>query len=205
MLARLVALLVPPRCLACTAGVAAGAPLCQACRADMPWLAARATSPVFSPVAYDGPARALVHALKFHGRTAAAGVMAAQIAANAPPGALRGVLVPVPAHPGRRRARGFDAAQMIAVALARRTRLPVVVALARRGGDGRQALSGRAARLGRDLGVTARRVPDGPVTLVDDVVTTGATLRACAEALAVAEVRAVTYARTIGEHPLRFP
>lgn len=206
MLASLVALLVPPRCLACGAGVAAGVALCSPCRRDMPWLAARAGAPVFSPVAYEGPARALIHALKFHGRVAAAKVMAAQIAANAPPGALRGTLVPVPPHPTRKRQRGFDPAALLARELARRTRLPLLAALGRSANTNtRQALSSRAARLRSDLGVTLRRQVAGPVTLVDDVVTTGATLRACGRALGTADLAAVTYARTMGELPLRFP
>jgi ComF family protein len=204
VLASLIALVAPPRCLACTANVAPGRPLCRECRAQMPWLAAR-DGPVFSPVAYEGPARALVHALKFHGRIAAAGVMAAQIAANAPPGLLAGTLVPVPAHPGRRRQRGFDQARTLARELARRADVPVLDALSRAGSGGRQATAGRQARLRQDLGIAARRPVAGPVVLVDDVVTTGATLRACARALGNDGMTAVTYARTSGQHALRFP
>lgn len=170
----------------------------------MPWLAVR-EGPVFSPVAYEGPARDLVHALKFHGRTAAAKVMAAQIAANAPPGLLAGTLVPVPAHPRRRRERGFDQSRILARELARRADLPIVDALSRGSGGGRQATAGRRTRLTQDLGIMARRPVMGPVVLVDDVVTTGATLRACARALGGERVTAVTYARTSGQNALRFP
>lgn len=204
VLASLVALLAPPRCLACAEPVAAGRPLCGGCRRDMPWLGSR-DAPVYSPVAYAGPARDLVLALKFHGRVAAAKVMAAQIAANAPPGLLDGTLVPVPAHRARRRQRGFDPAALLARELARRTRLPVLAALVREDGprDGQVGRTRDARLAGPD--VRLRRRVDAPVLLVDDVVTTGATLRACAAALDTGAVAALTYARTIGKHPLRFP
>jgi ComF family protein len=202
VLAHVLALVVPPRCLACTAAVAAGRDLCPECRASLAWLPPDPAATAWAPVAFDGPARTLVHALKFAGRTDAARVMAAQIAANAPPGLLaRGGLVPVPAHPRRARERGFDQARLLARRLSARTGLPVVDVLVRRGRGGPQVGSGRRARLARDLGISARRAVSGRLVLVDDVHTTGATLAACARALRAAgaeEVLAVTYARTLG-------
>src|SRR4051794_35782483 len=80
VLSALLALIAPPRCLACDAAVRAASRLCAACRADTPWLPGPAETPQrWAPVAFDGPGRALVHALKFGGRVAAADVMAAQI------------------------------------------------------------------------------------------------------------------------------
>ena len=127
--------------------------------------------------------------------------MAAQIAAGAPAGLLAaGTLVPVPGNPRRRRARGFDPAERIAGALARRTGLPTSAALRAAGGGGPQAGAGREQRL-RRAAIEARGEPPEHVILVDDVHTTGATLDACARALRAAgatSVAAVIYARTLG-------
>jgi predicted amidophosphoribosyltransferase len=224
VLARLVALAVPPVCLACrTAPTAADELLCAPCRRALPWLTGpccpRCALPApcapcparraafvaaWSPVAYAGPARDLVVALKARGALPAAGLMGAQLAAGAPDELLAGVtLVPVPAHPARRRARGHDQARFLARALAARTGLPVARCLRRRGGAAapRQVGAGRRTRLeaGRHaLSVRGRAPP--VVALVDDVHTTGATLDACARVLRDAgaiRVVALAYARTL--------
>jgi predicted amidophosphoribosyltransferase len=167
---------------------------------------------VWAPVAYTGPARDLVRALKFAGATGVADAMAAQIAANAPrdvlapngpPGAAAApALVPVPLHPRRLRARGYNQAAVIAAALARRTGLAVADCLARTGSAAPQVGRHRAERRsGPAGGVSVVSAAPVRALLVDDVATTGATLAACASALASAgclHVEAVAFARTIG-------
>jgi predicted amidophosphoribosyltransferase len=157
----------------------------------------------WAPLAHDGPARALVGALKFRGRLAAADVMAAQVAANAPPALLRdATLVPVPAHPARRRSRGFDQAALLAGALGTRTGRSVAACLERTDEGARQLGAGRARRqAGGRLEVRCRGPAPAAVALIDDVHTTGATLDACARALrrgGARRVVAITYTRALG-------
>jgi predicted amidophosphoribosyltransferase len=131
---------------------------------------------------YEGAARKLVAALKFSGRLRLAELAAELIAAGAPPALLDGSLVPVPAASWRRRRRGFDPAERIALSLARRTGLALAPCLERSNGP-RQVGRGRAARLADPPRVRAAGPVPVRAILVDDVATTGATLRACAGAL----------------------
>jgi len=209
-------LLVPPACLVC------GDPandLCGACRRGLPWLGERtcprcalplpcgrrcpaagaAFDAAWAPLAHDGPARELVAALKFRGRLAAVDVMAAQMSAGVQ--RHQGVLVAVPAHPRRRRGRGFDQSRELALALGARTGRPVVSALRREGSLTRQVGLSREGRTaaGR-LRFSVLGTPPAQVVLVDDVHTTGATLDACARALkagGTTGVTAVSYVRAL--------
>jgi ComF family protein len=221
-LAELLAIVAPPACVACHEPLRqADAQLCAGCLRALPWLrgwrcarcglprhrhggcpAARAAfARAWSPLAYEGPARELVQALKFRAALPVARTMAAQVAATLPAELRRGVVVPVPAQSARRRARGFDPALALARALTARLELPLAPALARHDRATRQTRAGRLARRtpGR-IDVRVIAAPAAPVLLVDDVHTTGATLDACACALVAGgcrEVVALTYARTL--------
>ena len=189
----LIGLLAPPLCVACGADAGRAAPLCGACRA-----AVQPTPSVDGLFTYEGPAGALVRGLKFGGRAKIADFMAAQIAAHAPPGVLHGTIVPVPVHPDHRRRRGIDHVNALARALARRTGLGVSTCLARIGDPRPQVGRDRRERL---LGPTIQAVGAVPVTalVLDDVVTTGATLAACLRALqssGCGQITAIAYART---------
>jgi ComF family protein len=206
-------MLVPPLCWGCGGVARRREPLCGGCRGQLRRLAPDAVPlcgvQVWAPVAYSGPARDLVRALKFRGATAVADAMAAQIAANAPAELLganapasRPALVPAPLHPRRRRRRGYNQAALVAEALARRTSLEVADCLSRSGSAATQVGRDRAERRAGPAGsVGVRTAVPERVVLIDDVATTGATLAACAAALRVAgtrEVVALVFARTIG-------
>lgn len=199
-------LLAPPLCAACGAAAASAEPICPRCA-----MALAAASPGRSELAgvgplswaapYDGIAGELVGALKFHARLALATLIGEAIAVAAQPGGGAGAaVVAVPAAPLRRRSRGFDPAELIAAATARQLGRELVMPLRRSDGP-RQVGRRRAERLASPPRVRAIADPPQAVLLVDDVLTTGSTLRACTAALRSAgttEIRAAVFARAFG-------
>lgn len=150
--------------------------------------------------AYAGPARSAVHRLKFSGWRGVGSALAAAIAAVGPPPADAVTWVPLARR--RRAERGFDQARVLAKALARLVDLPAVAFVRRVQATPPQARRGREERLlaMRDaFRCIPGRIAPARVLLVDDVLTTGATASACAEALADAgalEVHLLTACRS---------
>ncbi len=209
-------LALPPVCAGC--GVE-GEPLCRGCR---PALDLRLTLPAGTPLGlpegppdplvrlewcapFAGAVRRALHALKYTGERRLAEPLGEAVASRW--AACRGsgdVLVPVPVHPSRRRERGYDQAELIAAAAARRLGAPMVPAVERTRATTAQYRLDRRHRAANVDGAFAvrreceARVAGRDVVLVDDVVTTGATLAASANALLAAgasSVAAVTVAR----------
>jgi ComF family protein len=194
-------LVAPPRCAVCDVACDHGLTLCGRCerelRAARPQTAAvPGLGRAWAATPYSGAARGLVAALKFRRLLSLADRAAEAMSAGFE--GVEGALVPVPAAPLRLRMRGFDPAEEIAVALARRSGLALAPCLRRRQGR-RQVGRPRADRLAAPPRVTLHSPAPARAVLVDDVITTGATLAACARALrdgGSEQVVAVAFARS---------
>jgi predicted amidophosphoribosyltransferase len=195
--------LVPPLCAACGRHCRPEAIVCTRCARrlagaePLEGAGAPGLDRAWSAAPHEGVARDLVSALKFRRLLPVAELMADRIHWLAPATLLSGAIVPVPTAPLRSFMRGFDPAAEIAAALSMRAELPLRTCLARRGG-GRQVGRRRAQRIGHPPLIQAQGQVPRSVLLIDDVLTTGATLSACARALRQAgtvRVVAITFSR----------
>jgi ComF family protein len=208
----------PARCPGCGAE---GPPICAAC---LPALDARLDLPAGIPIGlpsdvpppllqlewcapFTGVVRRALHELKYSGEQRLARPLGEAIARRWDrAGAGGDVLVPVPVHAERARRRGYDQAELIAQAAARPLGLPCAAILERARATIAQFdldRSERATNVAGAFRLKPGSASDRPlegrwVVLVDDVVTTGATLTACAVPLLEAGaigVSAITIAR----------
>jgi predicted amidophosphoribosyltransferase len=194
-LATLTAALFPPACPLCGAH---GSALCAACVDGLEpagRLRVEGLDTVAALVRFEGAGATLVKRLKYARRRDAVGVLGEALAAlvDARPQAVTWV----PTTAARRRARGFDQAEVLARAVARHLGAPARCLL-RRTDEGSQTARGRAERLA-SAGFGATGTVPAAVLVVDDVCTTGASLRAAAAALRGAgalEVSGATLAAT---------
>ena len=187
-------LVLPRRCAGCAVP---GAALCPPCRAE---LAAaplgvlddgpRRLPPLAAAAAYGGVVRGVLLAHKEHGRLALVRPLGAALAGavaclDVPPGT---VLVPVPSSVAAVRARGHDHGRRLAREAARRLLLPSRPLLRPVRPVADSAGLGAAERAANLRGALAARRPLEGVTavVVDDVVTTGASLREAVRALRAA-------------------
>ena len=151
-------------------------------------------------VAYAGEAESWVQRFKYPGSGLSAldprpgAVLRRLILEALPLDAGASLVVPVPLHPRRLRTRGFNPARELAREVARASggRLEARILLRVRDTPSQTGLQRRARRRNVAGAFRARELPDVPVLLVDDVVTTGATLASAARTLRRAGAGSVT-------------
>ena len=173
--------LSPPYCRKCAEPDAA--PTCSWCRADGP-----AYERIRAPYRYNGPVRDMVHDLKYGNIRALAPTLGGLLADYLE--SLRfeaDVISPVPLHPRRERSRGYNQSNLLAREVSRRTQIPMADDRLLRSMDTppQVAMSGREERRQNIEGAfeCTRDASGLRVLLIDDVVTTGSTMSACASAL----------------------
>lgn len=146
------------------------------------------------------PADRLVHALKYEGWPELAPLMGRSLARLEAPGSEggRSVVVPVPTTPRRRRARGYNQAELVARQVAHARTLPLHLALTRSADAPSQTSLSPLERRGNVRGAFAPSedawgsIGDSHVLLVDDVLTTGSTASEAADTLADMGAKTVT-------------
>ena len=204
MLARALDVVFPQRCAGCGAGPW---PFCDPCRSSLkalrpPWCRRCGRPKAISvprcrdcpppeidtaraPFRFEGPARQAIHRLKFSGwRGVGSALSLAMTEVEGLPGVE--VVTWVPLARRRLAERGFDQARVLATGVARRTGTPCVGLLTRARSTGpqakRDAVARRMAMRGAFAVCDRIEVPSS-VLVVDDVLTTGATAAAAAQAL----------------------
>ena len=199
-------LLFPPKCPFCRRLLAEGEDLlCPECQRELPWTqgkqgerAVEFATRCVAPLWYQERCREAVHRFKFHGlRRYSEPFSALMVQCVRDRLTQRFDLVTwVPVSRRRRWERGYDQGELLAQGVARGLELPLAATLRKIRHNKKQSLlTGAAARRANVLGAYAVRgdgsVRDKRVLLVDDVVTTGATLSECARMLRTARAREV--------------
>lgn len=194
------------------------APRCRRCGHPLPERGECRWCPLLPPFVravrsvcgvHGGAALAIVGALKYDGWTAAAGGMADRMSRLAWPRDVveeRTALVPVPLAPSRLRERGYNQSELLARGIAEHWRIPVWADCVERARATSTQTQLTPAERRRNVSGAFRAVPGAVnfrgahLVLVDDVVTTAATLNECATALHEAGARIVSYV-TFGRAP----
>jgi ComF family protein len=178
-------LLCPRGCAACDEPLTSRAALCRGCASSVERVHDSGIVRAFAE--HGGALATAVHRLKYQGRSDLAAPLGALLA-TVEPAVPVDLVVPVPLHPLRLCERGFNQSALLAARVARARSVPLApLALRRLRASTAQAKLRRAERLESDglefVAPEPRLFAGKSVLLVDDVVTTGATLSACARAV----------------------
>jgi ComF family protein len=218
MLSKLLDLVFPPRCVACRTLLKHDESLCNKCRSkitlnttffcgecrlriskprpschpDFPYILGAATE-------YQGPVKKMVHALKFDLLVHTAdelGLLLVNYAAKTKLDTKDRIIVPIPLSKQRERERGFNQAKRIAEVFASHLDLPLVPGLQRTRHTPAQSkttsLHERRTNLARCFKADKNLVSGQDILLIDDVVTSGVTLKEAALALKKAGAGQIT-------------
>jgi ComF family protein len=196
----MLSVLVPPLCLSCECRLTAAEKwLCGICSMELAGrlepglrtieLEDGSKLEVRYALVYDGLVSKLITEMKYGDKPGLAGIFAPMLHLALGEWSDKDrAVIPVPMHPAKRRERGYNQSERLAIGLARGAglayRKDVLVKLRN---TRPQAMLGEAARLGNVTGSIGLRprssVGNSRAVIVDDVMTTGATLRECAEVL----------------------
>jgi len=217
VLARALDVLFPPTCIGCQRR---GTPLCDTCRGELPYLPAgvcyrcasmrgaggvcrgcrhlsAAVSSMRAPFSYAGAARTAVLTLKFRSGRYLVPLMGEFLCETLKHRPLQvDVVVPVPLSPARLRQRGFNQATLLGEQISRRIGAELIAdGLVRRERAPQSTLTAEARRVNLQDAFSCRdrlNFENRRVLLIDDVVTTCATVSGCADTLARAGARRVS-------------
>ena len=195
-------IIAPPVCSICGIpfeGVGGNHPCSRCIATPPPYGVARAA------LHYEGICRELIHSFKYSHRSQLRrplGLLTAQLLSSFAAEQQPDLLMPVPLHPRRLRSRGFNQAVLVAEILAKQWQIPLARQLLQRTRPTTPQIElnreQRATNLQNAFAVIDKAaVSNRHIMLVDDIVTTGSTLSACAQALRDAgcdRVSAVTIA-----------
>ena len=192
-------LIFPPHCVFCDAVVATGRQVCEKCaaeiipdgKADAIFLSSdRAPIECTYLYPYEGKTRDSILNFKFHGQKINAAYYAEKLAAQIAviyPRANFDAVTAVPLSPERLRERGYNQSELLAKKLAGKLGLPYLALLKKEKNNKTQHLLKREERIANVRGVyvpaEGTDCSGKKLLLVDDIVTTGSTLRACASVL----------------------
>lgn len=196
-------LLFPPHCVGCGR---VGSLFCQHCLRQIAAPEARACTgldAVCVAAAYDGAVSAAIKALKYDRQTRLAEPLGLLLAnALRDTGWQVDIVVPIPLHPARNLKRGYNQAKLVSLQAAQALALPVDCAAVNRVRDTPSQVNlnaqERRANMQGAFEAQAQVVAGKSVLVVDDVLTTGATLSACAAALRLAGAARVYGATVAG-------
>jgi ComF family protein len=180
---------IPERCYRCSA-ISANSAVCSSCRRNSP------LKHVWITTQYDGPPKELVYKLKFGRTKHAAKVIADHLHETVPDLPSSTLVTFVPTATSRVRQRGYDQTQLIAKAFARHRSLQCAPLLVRYG-QSRQVGSDRKHRFdqaAKNYGPLKNIATSTDVLLIDDILTTGATLESAAKLLKQAGAKTINAA-----------